>query len=74
MHYVTTRCLYESVQTFHDPPLMLHIDQDPNDLTYITARADVVERQRTLQSVPYQKVMGNDPKLAICCDRNAGSA
>ena len=86
MHYVTTTYLNESVQTFHDPPLMFHIDHDPgesfpldpNDPAYISARANiekhVVEHERTLESVPNQIALGNDPKLAICCDRKASGA
>ena len=81
MHYVTTDYRNESVQTFHDPPLMFHVDPDPGesfpldpaDPVYKAAREEmdgrVAAHKRSLRKVPNQIAMGNDPKLAVCCDR-----
>ncbi len=84
MHYVTTNWTNESVQTFHDPPLMFHVDHDPGEsfpldpagLVYKRARArieaEVADHKRGIRAVPNQMGLGKDPKFAICCGGRGG--
>ena len=81
MHYVTTNWQNENVQTFHDPPLIFHIDHDPgesfplnpNDPVYKRARsiidAKVQAHKKTMpSSVPNQIAKGANPDLQVCCN------
>ena len=83
LHYVTSNSVAgggSSIPTFHEPPLIFHIERDPSEnypldvngsewsTAYTTISAQVSIHKSGLEQVPNQMRMGSDISNRICCD------
>ena len=80
MHYVTSNFTHSSQGTYHDPPLIYHIEHDPGEnyplnpdsaeygQAFQTIDEKRKEHQKSVKEVPNQMALGLNPKLKVCCD------